>query len=113
MSVSPSFQGKPADLKAEIAGLHMLLDPRLVALHAQSIPTFGEKKGLIFHLQLLFILGLEGSPSCHLHAEEDKVKISTENHDDHLHAKEDEDQVQLNSERQGGHLDAKEGEEKV
>ena len=70
MSVSPSFQGKPADLKAEIAGLHMLLDPRLVALHAQSIPTFGQKKGLLFHLQLLFILGLEGSPSCHLHAEE-------------------------------------------
>ena len=41
----PNCQGKPVDLKAEIAGLHALLDPRLVALLAQIIPTFG-KKGL-------------------------------------------------------------------
>ena len=94
MSVSPSFQGKPADLKAEIAGLHMLLDPRLVALHAQSIPTFGEKKGLIFHLQLLFILGLEGL------LQYKKKRVMN-------------DQVQLPPERQGGHLPTEEGEDKV
>ena len=39
----PNCQGKPADLKAEIAGLHTLLDPRLVALLAQIIPTFGKR----------------------------------------------------------------------
>ena len=30
MSVRSSFQGEPGDLKAEIAGLHTLLDPRPV-----------------------------------------------------------------------------------
>ena len=82
MSVSSSFQGEPVDLKAEIAGLHTLLDPRL-AKRAYIAPAVVVHPGVggIAVAQLL---------------QYKKKKVMN-------------DQVQLPPECQGGHLHTEEG----
>ena len=86
MSVRLSFQGEPVVLMAEIAGLHTLLDPRLVK-RAYIAPA------VVFHP------GVGGIAVAQLLQYKKKRVMN--------------DQVQLPPERQGGHLHTEEGEDKV
>ena len=82
MSVRSSFQCEPVKLKAEIAGLHTLLDPRLVK-RAYIAPA------AVVHPRV------EGIPVAQLLQYKKKRAMN--------------DQVQLPPECQGGHLHTEEG----
>ena len=81
MSVSPSFQGKPVDLKAEIAGLTRPLIQGWQRYLRKVFPHL-EKRAVVVHP------GVGG-----VAVGEDQVQLNTERQGGHLDAKEGECKV--------------------